>query len=189
MSSFGNLTENIEKIFTNFKPQFSNRYKITVYADEDVENKIEDFADYISLYAKSISFGGESLNSERHNVTKKFFINQNAFKWQDTLTIEWYENSTYDVRSYHTEWLRKFYDRSTDQYVSGKVSKYRTIQVEVPTDESNKVTEFIFKNCIPVDIPSLDLAWSKNPNITTYKISYKVESYSVVYNKNNETST
>ena len=90
----------------------------------------------------------------------------------------------YKVKALHREWVSRFYDASTDKYISAKdpveaKSRYKVIQIVVPsTAGDGKATRFRF-TCLPNNIGNLSLAWGPSASLTTYAINYYVEEWSM----------
>lgn len=183
----------VSELYSNYIPAFNNLYEVTLSSTSTNNNTVEDkMMEYIKLHAFSVTFGGESLSLERNPITKQFQLpSSESFKRSDTLTIEWRENSTWDVKKYHENWISKIYDKEKDCYKSYAINGtgensvsniYRTIIVALPNDGRQLKGDgsdiaIKFNNVIPQDIPGISLAWGTQSNIISHSINYYVTSW------------
>ena len=164
-----------------YVPAYKNRYEVS-FIDTTTGADID--GEYARFGATDVSFGDESLTFVRNPATTRFTLKEGAYKRSDTLTITWRESDMYKVKALHREWVSRFYDASTDKYISAKdpveaKSRYKVIQIVVPsTAGDGKATRFRF-TCLPNNIGNLSLAWGPSAGLTTYAISYYVEEWSM----------
>ena len=162
-----------------YVPAYKNRYEVS-FIDTTTGADID--GEYARFGATDVSFGDESLTFVRNPATTRFTLKEGAYKRSDTLTITWRESDMYRVKALHREWVSRFYDASTDKYISAKdpveaKSRYKVIQVVVPsTAGDGKATRFRF-TCLPHNIGNLSLAWGSSAGLTTYAINYYVEEW------------
>ena len=164
-----------------YVPAYKNRYEVS-FIDTTTGADID--GEYARFGATDVAFGDESLTFVRNPATTRFTLKEGAYKRSDTLTITWRESDMYKVKALHREWISRFYDASTDKYISAKdpveaKSRYKIIQVDVPSVTGNgKATRFRF-TCLPSNIGNLNLAWGSSAGLTTYAINYYVEEWSM----------
>ena len=164
-----------------YVPAYKNRYEVS-FIDTTTGADID--GEYARFGATDVTFGDESLTFVRNPATTRFTLKEGAYKRSDTLTITWRESDMYKVKALHREWISRFYDASTDKYISAKdpveaKSRYKIIQVDVPSVTGNgKATRFRF-TCLPSNIGNLNLAWGSSAGLTTYAINYYVEEWSM----------
>lgn len=163
-----------------YTPAYKNRYEVSFIDTTDGSDTEGNYAKY---GATNVTFGDESISFIRNSATTRFTLKENgAYKRSDTLTITWRESDMYRVKALHEEWISRFYNRKTDKYISeadpaNAESRYKIIQIVVPSSTGNgKATRFRFK-CLPSNIGNLDLAWGSAAGLTTYSISYYVEDW------------
>lgn len=162
-----------------YVPAYKNRYEVS-FIDTTTGADID--GEYARFGATDVSFGDESLTFVRNPATTRFTLKEGAYKRSDTLTITWRESDMYKVKALHREWVSRFYDASTDKYISAKdpveaKSRYKVIQVVVPSAAGDgKATRFRF-TCLPNNIGNLSLAWGSSAGLTTYAINYYVEEW------------
>lgn len=177
-----NLVNDVNTIYTNYIPQFSNMYIVQIFSnDSSIENSEshKKIKSYIQLHAKDILYGEDSLQFIRDNATKKFHLSgDKPYTWTEDLSIIWDESNKWQVKKYHEEWISKFYNKETDTFISGVEGKYRNIVVYV-SQYDGKYTKFSFNNVIPTNMSGLHLAWTNSPSITSDTFKYKVESASI----------
>ena len=172
------LTGN-NSIQLTYTPAYKNRYEVSFI---DVANNSDETNNYAKYGATDVTFGDESLTFVRNPATTRFTLKEGAYKRSDTLTITWRESDMYKVKALHREWVSRFYDASTDKYISAKdpveaKSRYKVIQIVVPsTAGDGKATRFRF-TCLPNNIGNLSLAWGPSAGLTTYAINYYVEEW------------
>ena len=144
-----------------YVPAYKNRYEVS-FIDTTTGADID--GEYARFGATDVAFGDESLTFVRNPATTRFTLKEGAYKRSDTLTITWRESDMYKVKALHREWISRFYDASTDKYISAKdpveaKSRYKVIQVVVPSAAGDgKATRFRF-TCLPNNIGNLSLAW------------------------------
>ena len=164
-----------------YVPAYKNRYEVS-FIDTTTGADID--GEYARFGATDVSFGDQSLTFVRNPATTRFTLNEGAYKRSDTLTITWRESDMYKVKALHREWVSRFYDASTDKYISAKdpveaKSRYKVIQIVVPsTAGAGKATRFRF-TCLHNNIGNLSLAWGPSASLTTYAINYYVEEWSM----------
>lgn len=164
-----------------YVPAYKNRYEVS-FIDTTTGADID--GEYARFGATDVSFGDESLTFVRNPATTRFTLKEGAYKRSDNLTITWRESDMYKVKALHREWVSRFYDASTDKYISAKdpveaKSRYKVIQIVVPsTAGDGKATRFRF-TCLPNNIGNLSLAWGTSASLTTYAINYYVEEWSM----------
>lgn len=175
MALKGNTKTQLEYV-----PAYKNRYEVS-FLDTTRGANID--GEYARYGATDITFGDESLTLVRNPATTRFTLKgDGAYKRSDTLTITWRESDMYKVKALHKDWIRQFYNTDTDKYISAPTkveasSRYKIIQVVVPSSTGNgKATRFRF-TCLPSNIGNLNLAWGSAAGITTYTISYYVEEW------------
>ena len=177
-----NLLSDINTIYTNYIPQFSNLYIVQIFSNDSyVENSEshKSMKSYIKLHAKDILYGEDSLQFIRDSATKKFhFSNDKPYTWTEDLSIIWDESNKWQVKKYHEEWISNFYNKEKDEFISGRDGKYRKFVVYV-SQYDGKYTKFSFNNVIPTNTSGLHLAWTNSPTITSNTFKYKVESASI----------
>ena len=162
-----------------YTPAYKNRYEVS-FIDTTTGADID--GEYARFGATDVSFGDESLTFVRNPATTRFTLKEGAYKRSDTLTITWRESDMYKVKALHREWVSRFYDASTDKYISAKdpveaKSRYKVIQIVVPsTAGDGKATRFRF-TCLPNNIGNLSLARGPSAGLTTYAINYYVEEW------------
>lgn len=162
-----------------YTPAYKNRYEVS-FIDTAVGVGLD--GTYAKFGATDVSFGDESLTFVRNPATTHFTLKEGAYKRSDTLTITWRESDMYKVKALHKEWVSRFYNPSTDKYISAKDpvearSRYKIIQVVVPSAAGDgKATRFRF-TCLPSNIGNLNLAWGPSASLTTYTINYYVEEW------------
>lgn len=217
----GNLQVNssdLSIIYNDFQPAVKNLYCVSIFtypsyygsrsinsADESTfkESSISEIA---KLHATSITFDGETLNLERSKSTKKFHINSsNAYALNDTLKIVWREDDKWSVKRFHEDWLKHFYDRETDKFISSSftgyyeasqatknaqnISKYAgymswngkvlLFKVSFSPDSTGNPQKIIrFNGVLPKNMSNFDFKWGKSPDIVTHNMEYYVESWS-----------
>ena len=164
-----------------YVPAYKNRYEVSFI---DTTTGADTDGEYARFGATDVSFGDESLTFVRNPATTRFTLKEGAYKRSDTLTITWRESDMYKVKALHREWVSRFYDASTDKYISAKdpveaKSRYKVIQIVVPsTAGDGKATRFRF-TCLPNNIGNLSLAWGSSASLTTYAINYYVEEWNM----------
>ena len=165
----------------SYIPAYKNRYEVSFL---DTTNGTDIDGEYARFGATDITFGDESLTFVRNPATTRFTLKEGAYKRNDTLSITWRESDMYKVKALHREWISRFYDVTTDKYKSAAnaveaKSRYKIIQVTVPSATGNgRATKFSF-TCLPNNIGNLNLAWSATASISTYTINYYVEEWSM----------
>ena len=162
-----------------YVPAYKNRYEASFI---DTATGADIDGEHARFGATDVSFGDESLTFVRNPATTRFTLKEDAYRRSDTLTITWRESDMYKVKALHREWVSRFYDASTDKYISAKdpveaKSRYKVIQVVVPSAAGDgKATRFRF-TCLPNNIGNLSLAWGSSAGLTTYAINYYVEEW------------
>ena len=162
-----------------YTPAYKNRYEVSFI---DTTTGADVSSECVRFGATDVSFGDESLAFVRNPATTRFTLKEGAYKRSDTLTITWRESDMYKIKALHKEWVSRFYNTSTDKYISARnaaeaKSRYKIIQVVVPsTAGDGKATRFRF-TCLPSNIGNLSLAWGSSAGLTTYAINYYVEEW------------
>lgn len=170
---------------SSYTPAVKNLYTVSIVSEDEKLNS------YLKCHATSVSFNGESLAFQRNSVTKLFYVDSDAYKLTDDLTITWREADDWRVRKYHEAWLACFYDREQDCYISypynGRSSSCltRTIRITLPKTSSEgsfkgiKPSTHILEltGVIPTNVGDLNLAWGPSGSNISHTLSYKVENW------------
>lgn len=182
MSSLDNSTfiNDINKIYTA-EYAVKNLYRVEIY--DTFNDGVEDFLNYLSLQAPSVSFKGESLDLTRNNVTRNFQLREdgNSFNWTDELSIKWRERDDWEVRKYHEKWLGEFYDKEKDCFLSKEAaaipSLYRTIIVTLPESKTNSSAPHTIKffYVLPKTIGDFELGWGSGADNIEHQLTYYVK--------------
>jgi len=127
---------------------------------------------------------------KRDTLSKKHYVQK--YNIPELVTITWQENATLDVWRYHQDWLRRFYNRETDMFVTTAAGKKRNahILVQKYTDPLTaysfdpKLTELItvrLIGLIPQSIPPLSGDWNQDSsNTAALSIKYYVDYIAIV---------
>lgn len=187
----------LSELYTNYKPAYDNLYKVEIFSADGYAfapgvNDI-NLTNYISFHTYSVSFNGESLSLERDALTKRFKLKtSNSYSRTDTLTLGWRENVSWEVKQYHDNWLAKFYNRETDNYISydkepesrnsANAQLYRNIRVTLMNEEQDesKYKYVIFKNVLPNTTGGISLGWKETPSIVSHSITYYVTEWELL---------
>lgn len=169
----------------NFDPAVKNLYTVDIYdggmEDEDIDIALGSLHSIAQLHAIQVELPGDVLNLERNSVTKNFSLSENGgYKWGDTLTIQWRETRDWGVKKLHEAWLAKFYNRTTDRYISinwdneteakREVEKrYKVFKINLPDG-----SRIVCRDVIPQNAWNLSLAWGSTPSLVQYSIVYNV---------------
>ena len=101
-------------------------------------------------------------------------------------SITWQENQELQVWKYHQDWLRCFYNRETDQFISGSSGKKRNAHITIQRYNSNQ-TDFLstdlintytikLAGLIPQSLPPLRGDWNQDAsNSMGLAIKYYVD--------------
>lgn len=79
-------------------------------------------------------------------------------------------------------WLERIVNNGhTDDTVDGAISTYSDITVIIMTSHNNKNVQIKYKDCIPVDIGSIQLA-SNTSDVTylTFQVSFRFSSFEII---------
>lgn len=184
----------LTSIYNDYNPAYKNLYTVYIYPRSSAVED-ESIASHIKFHTLNVSFNGESLGLTRNAVTKKFQLNaNNPYTWSDTLTITWRESDTWKVKKYHEDWLKLFYDKNNDCFLSYPTasaatnalnghtvdSLYRTIKITFPTSskESNggqgPLDTIVFNDVLPSNVGDFQFGWSSSPDIVTHSLKYFV---------------
>lgn len=197
-------SSDLTSIYNNYNPAYKNLYTVYIYPrSSTVED--ESIASHIKFHTLNVSFNGESLGLTRNAVTKKFQLNaNNPYTWSDSLTITWRESDTWKVKKYHEDWLKLFYDKksdcflsyptnSSDTYLGHSVdSLYRSIKVVLPnpvgpSDESN--IGIVFDDVLPSNVGDFQFGWSSSPDVVTHSLKYFVGNWHWLDDKGQATTS
>ena len=181
--------DGIENIYNNFRPAFKNLYtievssynrkavvtytpsgRVTTYVG-DIDSEVSTILKY---HSQSVKFNGETLNLERNSITKRFQVPmQNGYTWTDILTITIRESDKWKIKKDHEEWVKQFYDRESDRWLStdDPTTRYRRVKITLP---NNIQAEFLI---LPAEVGGFDLGWGANADIVSHTMNYKVENW------------
>jgi hypothetical protein len=163
-ASTGTLTQ----LTTVWDPAYQNLFSIAIEGS--------DLDGYELYHAKGINILGAKLQLKRNAVTKLFAMEK--YNRSDTVTIQWRESSTFTVRRFHQDWLKKFYDESTDHYISydskaaATAALMRNMTVYLQGGYQLKL-----QGMTPQFVPDLQLTWDSPSNVE-YSVTYNVTSWS-----------
>lgn len=180
----------LSTIYNDYSPAFDNLYTIEIFYTGSARYQ-DDISGYIRFHAPSVQFDGESLSLERNPITKKFQTTGDEFTRVDKLTISWRESDDLRVKKYHDNWLKLFYDRENDCFLSypynglDKKYLYRDIHISIPHNSRDKKEVFVFSDVLPRVSPGLSLSWKNNGGIISHSLDYYVTDWSLS-TKNNE---
>jgi len=133
-----------------------------------------------SLLCSKVLFPGLTLDYEnRHKVFREVFLKE--IKIADEIAITWYETHDLAVRRYHQEWFSRFYNRKTDQYVTGLAGKRRTatIIIQNPPDATGAYSQtpahtFKLEGLMPMGITDISLDWNWGGEAPYVTMKYKI---------------
>ena len=178
----------IASIYRDYEPAFNNLYTVEIFStsflNEDVYD--DDMNDYVKYHAIDVKFDDETLNLERNSVTKNFQLTQSdQYTWANSLKITWRESDDWKVKMYHENWVKKFYNKEEDCFMSHElddsVRLTKTIKIHLPyTKKSEQEYEertVVFYNVLPRDIGSFNFNWGTSGEIITHSLSYYVKSW------------
>lgn len=184
-------SSDLTSIYNDYNPAYKNLYTVYIYPRSNTEED-ESIATHIKFHTLNVSFNGESLRLTRNAVTKKFQLNaNNPYTWSDSLTITWRESDTWKVKKYHEDWLKLFYNKNDDCFISYPTnssdkyrghsvdSLYRSIKVVLPnssgsTDESKEMNSIVFEDVLPSNVGDFQFGWSSSPDVVTHSLKYFV---------------
>lgn len=180
MMVMNQINEALVSNIYNFKPAFNNLFEVTFTGTNTEKlNSEDEFNNATRFACSAVNFGGESIELNRHDITKLFYLDN--FKRQDSLKLTFTETNGRVVRQFHQDWLAKFYDKDNDTFCSydtleeAEAALYRNIIVKFPyTDD--KIWVVNFNRVMIKSIPELDLAWGK-PKKESYTVEYAVTSW------------
>lgn len=182
MSQLNKTTEYIPQLYT-YKPAFKNLYKIEIfdmYSYTDIENRAfnEAMQSYILLHAYQVDLDGESLTLQRNPVTKQFSLagKGESYKLVSELKITWRESDIWFVKKYHENWLSRFYNRDTDQYISGTEGKARNFLITLPSSSKSDL-RLLLTGVYPKDTGGVNLQWGPSGSIVTHSLNYYVTAW------------
>lgn len=183
----------LSTIYNDYSPAFDNLYTVEIFhiGVPSTSRYQDDISTHIKFHAPSVQFGGESLSLIRNSITKKFQLSDDEFTRVDKLSITWRESDDLRVKKYHDEWLRLFYDRENDYFLSypyngiDKRYLYRDIEITLPHNSGDKKEKFIFSDVLPNTSPGLSLSWKNNGGIISHSLDYYVTDWKLSTVTNN----
>lgn len=182
----------LTSIYNDYNPAYKNLYTVYIYPRSSAVED-ESIASHIKFHTLNVAFNGESLGLTRNAVTKKFQLNaNNPYTWSDTLTITWRESDTWKVKKYHEDWVKLFYDKKQDCFISypkdsssttynghSVDSLYRTIKITLPmavksNEIGTKLDTIVFEDVLPNNVGDFQFGWSSSPDVVTHSLKYFV---------------
>lgn len=182
----------LTSIYNDYNPAYKNLYTVYIYPRSSAVED-ESIASHIKFHTLNVSFNGESLGLTRNAVTKKFQLNaNNPYTWSDILTITWRESDTWKVKKYHEDWVKLFYDKKQDCFISypkdssstiynghSVDSLYRTIKITLPmamksNEIGTKLDTIVFEDVLPNNVGDFQFGWSSSPDVVTHSLKYFV---------------
>lgn len=196
----------LTSIYNDYNPAYKNLYTVYIYPRSSAVED-ESIASHIKFHTLNVSFNGESLGLTRNAVTKKFQLNaNNPYTWSDILTITWRESDTWKVKKYHEDWVKLFYDKKQDCFISypkdsssttynghSVDSLYRTIKITLPmavksNEIGTKLDTIVFEDVLPNNVGDFQFGWSSSPDVVTHSLKYFVGNWRW-YDYTNSTSS
>jgi len=157
-----------------WRPAPQNLFEVQFYDDF-----LKKFNRY---YCSSVNFPGVQLVYNRAITTKLFTLEN--YQYADEVTITWRETYNHEVRKFHEDWIKLFYDKEKDAYISAKsptdiAKRFKTATVFIHATSKTSiynVLKLTLINMLPMKTPELDVDWSKT-NFMEYSITYKIEDW------------
>jgi hypothetical protein len=146
------------------------------------------------FYCTAYELPPPALTLKRDPLSKKFYVNK--YSIPETVSITWQENANLDVWEYHNQWLRFFYKRELDQFISGTSGKKRNAHITVqkykgrsspyPDPLAPELTDLItirLMGMIPQSLPPLHGDWNQDAsNSMGLVIKYYVDYVAITTN-------
>lgn len=113
----------IQQKIPGFQP---NLFEVAIFGEDTVDPSGENsyFEDSFTgatqpaiYYCTAYELPPPALALKRDPLSKAFYVDK--YNINEVVSITWQENSNLDVWNYHQQWLCCFYNRETDQFVSG----------------------------------------------------------------------
>lgn len=198
MGSLLSKNSEIQDIYLNYKPAVNNLFEVEIYeytskdytsnkeilgtasrSTSDTSDPLngETLYDYGKYHITGVTLSNEEgITLQRHKVTKKFYLDNSPYTLFDTVSLTWREDADFKVRKFHENWLKLFYDREKDCFISSDKNmaylKFKEIHIKFPEDT------LVLKKVLPKNIPALNsFAWGNSPSVISYTLTYYVESW------------
>lgn len=181
-----------------------NLFEVSIFGEDTTNPDTNSpfFTDFFTggkqgsvFYCTAYELPPPALGLKRDPLSKKFYVNK--YNIPETVSITWQENTRLEVWKYHNRWLRCFYNRETDKFVTAAKGKKRNAyiviqnyvayydpssgqQTAIPFDPSLRET-FTIKlvGLVPQSIPSLKGDWNQDASnsmglVIKYYVDYIV---------------
>ena len=141
--------------------------------------------DYSNLeyFAQSVTHPGSTVNPLELPTTRIASVALAGDKiTYSQLTLEVILDE--DMQSYKEmqSWLeRTVNDGHIDESINGKTATYSDITLIIMTSHNNKNVQIRYKDCVPVDIGSIQMASNVNDvAFTTFQVSFRFSSFEII---------
>lgn len=183
-NSFSNIDINALDTIYDFSPAFNNLYTLELYTLVNPDRKFnniksdEEVYNVFKYHATRVTLNGESLTLKRNDITKRFQLENNAYKRTDQISVTIRENERWGVKRYHEAWLALFYDKERDCYLSknieqnGQYALYRILRIYFPN-----TTNFITMTILPSNTGDINLGWGNSSEVVSHNFTYNVEKW------------
>jgi len=180
----------IQQKIPGFMP---NLFEVSIFGEDGSGNSSFPFTEYYTgadaskssqYYCTAYELPAPALGFKRDPLSKKFYAEK--YTIPETVSITWQENQELQVWKYHQDWLRCFYNRETDQFISGSSGKKRNAHITIQRYNSNQ-TDFLstdlintytikLAGLIPQSLPPLRGDWNQDAsNSMGLAIKYYVD--------------
>jgi hypothetical protein len=129
----------IQQKIPGFQP---NLFEVAIFGENAPEPNISPgvgdiyFKDFYSgatqpatYYCTAYELPPPALALKRDPLSKAFYVDK--YNTNEIVSITWQENSNLDVWNYHQQWMRSFYLREKDRFVSKATGKKRNAHITI----------------------------------------------------------
>ena len=196
----------IQATIPGFMP---NLFEVAIFGEDNKGSTSTAFLDSYTnttggtaskFYCISYELPAPALTLKRDPLNKQFYVSK--YNIAETVSITWQENQKLEVWNYHQNWLRQFYLREKDWYISGHDGKKKNAHITVQQyvgygaeepSSLNPDLKDIFTirliGLIPQSIPPLHGDWNQDAsNSMNLVIKYYVDYIAITQGDDNGTA-